>query len=115
MAWTWSYTNEGIDAIMNAIGREPAVRLCEGLAEQRAAFFDDLGNLEMSEALYQEWYARFQNLPLDIIIDGVREATTEIETCSNGGFETWYCPFGCHTVTLGESTPDVSRMIRITY
>lgn len=117
MAWTWSYTEEGYQNVHDNIHRMSREELIVCLAEFAAhekcpEDWDDEEDGDWQE--YRMTHEPFDNtefeavkkrltescLQVDTLANEVSRKATEFATCTNGGFEAWVCPSGCHTVSL---------------
>lgn len=102
MAWSWSHTAEAYqDAYLN-VRDLPRETLVEILAEWHAR---DEGSPDgfNAEAFEDERARLAGDLPTtDVLADYVWELASDQQTCDNGGFSAWLCPYGCgpHTVAF---------------
>lgn len=94
MAWEWSHTPEALEDARLNLHDLPRNILKDIYAEWRVLEYTgktDLG------AYYTE-RKKARSLPNDVLADFIWERASEKRTCSNGGFDCWVCPHGCHTV-----------------
>lgn len=113
MAWEWSHTDNAYQSIEQQL--------------QAMADLATVGDMDVANWLYvcwSEWVAsdwRECNGSTDLdlrkyaialtrakrqakelgfckLADDIWNWSTELRTCTNGGWEAWLCPFGCHTL-----------------
>lgn len=109
MAWSWSYSSDGIEAIRDAINRQDRDWLEICWAENTAAQpvvgeetgeVDPCSKPDLDLTEYNRALAVARTLPVDVLCDAIFDFACNIATCNNGAFEAWCCPWGCHTVAL---------------
>ena len=111
MAWSWSHTNKAYEAIEEQLNNkaeaanngntDAAEWLCVVWSEWVASDWREDG---VATALDLKKYAKamarakrqgnavgYEKLAKDIW-----NWSSELATCTNGGWEAWVCPFGCH-------------------
>jgi hypothetical protein len=111
MAWSWSHTNEAYAAVEEQLntkadaannGDEEAAKwlhvvwaewVASNWREDRVATDLDLRKYEccIVRAKRQGVSLGYEKLATDIW-----NWTSEIATCTNGGWDAWVCPHGCH-------------------
>lgn len=108
MAWSWSYTREGLSNICDQIHAQSREWLEVCFAENEAAFFpvdeetgesDESGEPELDLGKHAVELERAKGLPSDVLADCIWDHAERIATSDNGGFNAYCCPWGCHTVT----------------
>ena len=98
MAWEWSHSVEAYEAVRLNIGDLPRGRLMLILAEWKANVGD------CSDSFDEEIYcSAMQDLERSFLLnrffaEEIYDLAQDQATCTNGGYEAWICPFGCHTV-----------------
>ena len=106
MTWSCSHTAEGWDNVRHNLGRKPRRWLEVCLAEIQAE--EEVGLEDMDCEAWQSRYCyalkrfRSRRYPVrkDAIVDAVFAFAEEQSLCTNGGFEVWCCPDGCHKVSF---------------
>jgi len=97
--WEWGHTIEGLTAHENLHNQDREwLEVC--WAEIKAAQFVNY-NWDFSETLYNRALeqAKQTNIPNSALANDIwQHASTENRTCTNGGWELYMCPLGCHTV-----------------
>ena len=108
MAWEWSHSVEAYEAVRLNIGDLSRDDLREIYAEWRANDGQDDDNFD--EEIYQATlHAVDDNKASSRVLAGtIYNFTRDQATCTNGGFEVWICPFGCHTVSF-DRDPEKDR------
>lgn len=102
MAWEWSSSNEAYEHARNNLGKKPKEELEVIFAEWRAAqekhgFINPL-HAGFNEKKYNRALAYAKTLDHETLVDFIWEKASEWATCSNGGWELYMCPHGCHSV-----------------
>lgn len=115
MAWNWSHTTEAYENARGNvldIARDDPMQTLVILAEWEAtAIGDDSFDFpEFSEKEYRKSfkrngkrYYRARETGMDLhFLEGIAETiwdkASEFQTCDNGGYNAWICPYGCHSV-----------------
>lgn len=114
--WSWSYSNEGIDLIMKGIENEPLHDLEVAYAEFEAYRLKDRPNVkhEFNSAAYRRALKQARLIAEtgeDILVSAIQSRAQEFSGSDNGGWNAYYCPYGCHTINLNdaEKIPDESE------
>lgn len=114
MAWEWSHTQEAYDNAENNVhGMKMAeLRICyaEWHASQPTEDGDGFDE-GFDQDLYQRALKEAQGTGADELAAFVWARAEEKRTCTNGGWQAWVCPYGCHTVSFDED-PDCKRRVR---
>lgn len=99
MAWEWSHTDEAY-----AYAREHVSRLSKGtlLTVLREWAYQDRETAGRPGSFRLP--AGVRRLNQSTLADLVWDRAEEYHTCSNGGWEAYVCPDGCHTVPFGPKT-----------
>lgn len=112
MAWSWSHTAEGIQAVMDNIADQSEDWLETVYAEWRAAKKDPhhcgWDSVAFNERRYEralKWAKQHH----DFLVEPIQTWTEELSTCTNGGHEAWCCPYGCHTVPFDREAEDAKE------
>lgn len=100
MSWEWSHTQEAYAAVSQNIYALPDDKLAVIWAEWRAAEpRGDYGDVDLNLHRYRRelrraysWLRRDRR---DELANEVDARTSELATCTNGGWKAWCCPFGC--------------------
>jgi hypothetical protein len=102
MAWSWSYSNEGLDLIQFAIGEQDRTDLETAFAEHRAFAAKGRSNVkfDFNHSEYRRSLKLAETLAEDTLAAEVYRLAEEFSTCSNGAHGAWYCPYGCHEIEL---------------
>lgn len=113
MAWSWSHTNEAYAAVEEQLNDKA-----------NAANNGDTEVAEWLEIVWSEWIAsdwREDRVKTDLDLKKYERSVTrakrqgtelgyekltadiwnwssELATCTNGGWDAWVCPFGCHLI-----------------
>ena len=111
MAWSWSHTHEAYCNARAQIEQSPRDWLEVCYAEIRVEVPDD-GESQLDEGLYARALTQAKGLPSDVLADAIWEYASELQTCTNGGWEAWCCPWGCHTVPFA---PVADEMLRVVF
>jgi hypothetical protein len=99
MAWEWSYTNAGLENILENLHDKPQTWLAECLAEWQATRTKEY-QAKFRVNRWEKCLAWCLTLPQDTLADAIYDRAYEQSTCENGGHDAWVCPYGCHTVSL---------------
>ncbi len=95
MAWSWSHTGRAIQAArraFEAMDRETR----ETIAAEWIAFDSDPDEEHNFLDLYEPALRRVKAWDDRAVNAYVWERAEAQQTCENGGFEAWTCPYGCH-------------------
>jgi hypothetical protein len=113
MAWSWSHTDEAYAAV------EEQIQL-----KAKAASDGDLEAAEWLQTVWSEWVAsdwredrvttdldlrkyeraiarakrQGAELGYDKLATDIWNWSSELAICTNGAWESWVCPFGCHLI-----------------
>jgi hypothetical protein len=105
MAWEWSHTDDAYANAYDQVHRLPKSELLTILREWAYKDRDDAGRLRGPAISKRSGRALGFRLPTgvrrlyrDTLADLVWERMSEYRTCSNGGWDAYCCPDGCHTV-----------------
>ena len=93
MAWEWSHTPEAYSDAYAHTCRLPKRTLLTILREWA---YDDREKANRMPSFRLS--AGVRKLPQDILADMVWSRADAHRTCSNGGWDCYLCPDGCHTV-----------------
>lgn len=103
MAWSWSHTAEAYASLSERIGLQSREWLQIVYAEWEAAEpDDDGGEAGFNEAKYKEALAHAKTLDGEVLADYIYTKAEEQALCTNGGWEAWCCPWGCHLLSFSE-------------
>ena len=108
MAWEWSHTAEGIDAVHTNLEKLDTEALREIYSEWKA--WD--GNTSSTEGFDEDEYRKAlescRDFAHDTLVEFIWEKAQELRTCNNGGHLAWVCPFGCcpHCLPFEVETED---------
>lgn len=99
MAWSWSHTPEAYEAVHENILNAEREWLEIVWAEWQAAIpHPEFGigfHADLDSAKYETALADAKTKPSEGLAEDIWEKTSEFATCTNGGHESWCCPFGC--------------------
>lgn len=95
MSWEWSHTAEAYENVRRNIADLPKRKLLEVLREWAYADRERKGR----KPSFRQPVGQ-RKLPQDILADLVWDRASEHATCSNGGWDAYICPDGCHTVSF---------------
>src|SRR5262245_38923462 len=98
MAWSWSHTSEGTANAYDNLHGMPHEWLAVCRAEWTASRAGDYGQYHLRLNRWEKNLAFAKTLPDDTLADDIWTRASEFQTCDNGGFNAWCCPYGCHTV-----------------
>lgn len=97
MAWSWSHTAEAYrDAEINLYGL-PHDDLAIIAAEWQS-WDGDTFNPQLNLDAYDGALSDAKQCSADSLAQNIWDKASELQTCDNGGFNAYVCPFGCHTV-----------------
>lgn len=101
MAWKWSHAPEAYADAYENLHKQPREFLDECFAEWKASRRKDYGQFEFVLARWKRCLRWVKRLPAaDIVADAIWERAEQLQTCDNGGWNAWMCPYGCHTVSF---------------
>jgi hypothetical protein len=105
MAWSWSHTAQAYADAEENLEELPRDTLEEILAEWEC---HRPGTDDFAAELWETTLAnvKARELPTDVLADAIWDRASEQQTCDNGGFNAWMCPYGCgpHTVPFNRET-----------
>lgn len=101
MAWEWSHTPEAYDAAHTNTTCLPKHTLLIILREWAYEDRDKAGRKPSFRLP-----AGLRKLPQDVLAEMVWERAEQHRTCSNGGWDCYLCPDGCHTVSFDSEGED---------
>jgi len=107
MAWSWSHSPEAYrDAELN-LRALPVETLREIRAEWMAR--DDSDYDGFSPAMFADAMRTLSD-DAEALADAIWDLASDQQTCDNGGFNAWMCPFGCgpHCVAFDRESAGVS-------
>jgi len=107
MAWSWSYSDEGLSAIMAGIENLPLDDLITCYAEFEAYRLRNRSNVkfDFNRTAYRRGLHQARLIAdtgEDILVSAIQSRAEELATSDNGGWNAYVCPYGCHTVNLKE-------------
>lgn len=105
MAWSWSHTEQAYENARLNTHDLPQDELAVILAEWDAYVVDEYRD-EFDPDAYTAAYERRRLQPHDTLAENVWDKACDLQTCDNGGFNAWLCPFGCHTVSFDREGMD---------
>jgi hypothetical protein len=99
MAWSWSHTGEAYAAAERNLRRLDRGTLEEILAEWRC-YRPGHPGADGEGFVSSGWDAalaavRADAMPVDVLADDIWDRASDYQTCDNGGWNAWLCPFGC--------------------
>ncbi|MGA2164490.1 MAG: hypothetical protein ABSH36_08465 [Solirubrobacteraceae bacterium] len=100
MAWSWSHSPEAYSDAYDNLHDQPHAWLAECLAEWQASKPGQYGQRHLRLARWEKNLAWCTQQSADVLADMIWEKMSEQQTCDNGGFNAWACPFGCHKVSF---------------
>ena len=104
MAWHWSHTNEAYANVRANVDALPKRQLLEILREWAYDDREKSGRLRTRNGSKRVAGFRLptgiRRLPADVLADMVWTRAEEHRTCTNGGWDAYVCPDGCHTVSF---------------
>jgi len=109
MVWSWSHAPEAYDAARRNIAAQPRDWLEVCYAEWKACpagqFRPDGGSIVLGGAFDERRYQRALSaanyMSADDLADRIYGLAERKANCSNGGWDCYCCPSGCHTVAFG--------------
>lgn len=109
MAWEWSHTAEAYAYARQQVMTMNVETLRVVWAEWRARVADPDNPCSedgFSQKKYRKAIRRSFTTPIEDMRTTVWEASEAQALCTNGGWEAWVCPWGCHTVPFGPGFED---------
>ena len=107
MAWSWSHTQDAYENACENVHNNDREWLEVAFAEWHACKSPSEDSEKFNQRKYNTALRRAKRLPTDVLADYIWERMSEYATCTNGGFEAYACPYGCHLVSFGhEETID---------
>jgi hypothetical protein len=105
MAWSWSHTQEAYEKARLNFFDLSASELRTIFAEWEASTHnDENGEWEFDSRKYEKAlrknYRIERKLGIKHLCEVYWERIQEFATCTNGGWEAYVCPSGCHTVSF---------------
>lgn len=116
MTWNWSHTQEAYDNVYYNISqlsletlREIATEIKtyqDMLAQRPERLIEGLSDREIlwHPELHEMYLEKVNNLPADILVDLIYKFASEQAECTNGGYEAYVCPYGCHSVSFSRDS-----------
>lgn len=98
MAWEWSHTPEAYAYAQDRVSRLTKRVLLEILGEWQ---YHDQNHADDDTVPSFDLPTHVRKLHRDTLVDLVWSRAEEHRTCTNGGWECYVCPDGCHTVPFG--------------
>jgi hypothetical protein len=97
MAWEWSHTDEAYADARQHVERLPRRELLTILREWA---YEDRGDRTARMSIRGAFRlpAGVRTLPTDVLADMAWARAEAHRTCTNGGWDAYVCPYGCHTV-----------------
>jgi len=98
MAWSWSYSNEGINNIRNQIHAKDRewLEICwaenyaaEPITDEETGEVDHSSEPELNSEKYEEGLQMASEMAEDVLADAIFDFACEIATSSNGGWEAY--------------------------
>lgn len=109
MAWEWSHTPEAYDAVRQNIEAKDREWLETVWSEWIAAIPHEKHGIGFHADLdlkkYHKAMCRAKQKSDEELARFIWEKTSEFRTCTNGGHESWCCPFGCPCHMVPFDTP----------
>lgn len=93
MAWEWSHTDEAYRDAQENVQHLSKKTLLVILREWS---YEDMEKSGKNPSF--RLHKGVRKLPKDVLADAVWERMEELRACTNGGWEAYCCPDGCHTV-----------------
>jgi hypothetical protein len=106
MAWSWSHAAEAYDDA-HANLREETLHFLQVAYAEILSHHPEHPLAESEgfvEAYYKTNLEAAKRLTREELIDAIWSFAEEDQTCDNGGWNAWVCPYGCHTVPFSRST-----------
>ena len=116
MTWDWSHTQEAYDNVYYNISqlsletlREIATEIKtyqDMLAQRPERVIEGLSDREIlwHPELHEMYLEQVNKLPADILVDLIYKFAAEQAECTNGGYEAYVCPYGCHSVSFNRDS-----------
>jgi hypothetical protein len=113
MAWSWSHTNEAYAAVEQQLNDKADaanngdIEAIEWLQTVWSEFIasnwrEDRVTTDLDLKKYERSLARAkrqgESLGYDKLASDIWNWSSELATCTNGGWDAWVCPFGCHLI-----------------
>ena len=113
MAWAWSHTNEAYAAVEDQLNNkadeanngdiEAAEWIHVVWSEWVASDWrEDRVTTDLDLRTYERASARAkrqgESLGYDKLAADIWNWSSDLATCTNGGSESWVCPYGCHLI-----------------
>jgi hypothetical protein len=103
MAWSWSHTPETYENARRNLHELPEgdllVILSEWQAHRKAEERGD-SEAELADFDNDKALADLTFWGVERTADAIWGWVEEQAICDNGGFDSWVCPYGCHTVSF---------------
>ncbi len=115
VVWSWSHTNEAYAAVRDNIAAKPREWLEICYAEWKAVGGAGLFHPRKPEhdgfddRRYERALASAKHLCETELAVRIYDWAERSSTCSNGGFEAWCCPSGCHEAYFGRESFDCDK------
>lgn len=116
MAWSWSHTHEAYEYAEAELRKLPHETLAEIYAEWKATTygrdsdediaFEERDSFDIAHFDAEKYPAILNGalkLPSDVLAGEIWQHADAQQTCDNGGYNAWMCPYGCmpHCVDFG--------------
>lgn len=109
MIWNWSHTQKAYDNVYYNISQISLETLREIAAEIKTyQITKKVGRIEptgyWNETLYNKVLTSnaFTKLNSEDLTNFIYKFAAEQAECTNGGYEVYVCPYGCHSVSLSK-------------
>ena len=98
MAWAWSHTQDAYQNAFENLNNLPDDEIRVIWSEIQSAQMNDNYHYDFNPESYERYLTHCQDINPEFLAYDIWEFMQEFETCDNGGFNAYCCPFGCHTV-----------------
>jgi hypothetical protein len=100
MAWSWSHTTTAYENVRENVHNKDREWLEVAFAEWHACTNPHEACDEFNTRKYNAALKRARNLPQDVLADYIWERMSDYAVCTNGGWDAYACPSGCHLVSF---------------
>jgi len=112
MAWSWSHTAEAYQNVRDNIAAMDRkwleVCFAEWKAAGRGGHFppDGFSTEPFEDRPYRRALSAAKYMVTEELAERVWELAERQAICTNGGWQAWCCPYGCHEVSFSPNNED---------
>jgi len=110
MTWEWSHTQEAYDYVEDQIWRMDKETLQTIWAEWQMYHYCDQDMYAWHDQAYAVFVWLANRMLREQLAEVIWSGAHVQRLCTNGGWEAWVCPYGCHLVPFSPPKEDDSGL-----